>query len=112
MALDPWHIRLSHHTLDRYMQRRKWSNTDALAVRQDAERAIRNMLARVAHKNPPLRLRDGKASRLYGVGQFAFVVSADGGTVITCYSTAVTAGGQARKRAHKAVRRAREEALT
>lgn len=101
--IDPWHIRLSRHAVDRYMERRGWAQS--YAYRQDAEAALRNLLARCSHQNPPVKLVKGNACRLYQSGDFRFVVSTDQCVVITCHHVGMRP--QDRKRRSKAARKAR-----
>lgn len=103
MAIDPWHCHITNHALERYMERRGWPQS--YAYRTDAEATIRTLLARVAHKNPPVKQHRGRMFRTYEVGHFRFVVSSDNTTVITCYPIAGNA--QKRRRFSRAARRAR-----
>lgn len=85
-------IQVTRHALDRYVERRggTW---------ESADEAIRDMLDRVAHKNPPVQLRSGLSpSRTYMVGEWQFVVSADKLAVITCYPRRTTGQGKGKRR--------------
>jgi hypothetical protein len=81
--IDPASIRITFHAYTRYAERRGYDldRTDWQAV----DTAMRDLLGRVAHKNPPLRVQGGRSCRLFEVGELVFVVSADGGTLITVY---------------------------
>jgi len=83
--LDPHTVRLTRHVVDRYMERRGWPTSDEIS-RLDAEATIRNLLSRVAHKNPPMFKKPGElAVRRYVHGELAWVVDANNTTVITFY---------------------------
>jgi hypothetical protein len=103
VSLDPWHITISHHARTRYAERRGWGRWKPTA---DVDDAIRQVLARCAHLNPPLRVRDGRAGRTYRHGDLVFIVSADQLCVITCYAQSSTPQGKRRrqKKVHAAAR--------
>lgn len=97
-TLDPQHVVISNHALLRYMERRGTSD------RRHAERALRGLLARVAHQCPPIIVRTGHTpSRRFRCGGIDVVVSADCQTVITLYHNADVTGRarQARRRGRR-----------
>jgi hypothetical protein len=104
--IDPWHITVTHHAKERYCERRSWGTSYVNLC--DAEAAIRNLLARCAHQNPPLKLAHGNSGRLYRTGDFVFVVSGDEKAVITCYGR--PQDSQGRRRGLKKAQRARSRA--
>lgn len=107
--IDPWHIPVSHHALERYAERRGWAIQHPQAW-ADVELALRNVLARCAHQNPPLRVRGERAGRIYRHGELVFVVSAGNDAVVTCYPASRRPQDR-RKRAKKVHAAARRRAL-
>lgn len=80
--IDPDTIHISRHALSRYCERRGWAADDHV----EADRTIRKLLQRVAHKNPPIAVVNGHTpSRRYISGGMAWVTSADATTLITFY---------------------------
>lgn len=80
MALDPHHCRITIHAYQRYASRR-----NTIDDWEQVDRNMRDLLGRVAHRNPPIVRKNGHSCRLYNVGELTFVMSVDNCTVITVY---------------------------
>jgi hypothetical protein len=102
MAFDPWHIQISQHALARYAERRGQGHPTPATVE-----SMRDVLARCAHQNPPLRVQGQRTGRTYRHGDLTFIVSANQTCVVTCYPQSMRP--QDKKKRQKLVHRAARE---
>lgn len=79
LTFDPMAITITQHAAQRYNQRR---NTDPDSVRIGIQRLLANAAKRAL---PPLRLSQGRYSRIFRISGFTLILDSDLTTLITLW---------------------------